>query len=249
VRVTGPGGQSLDSNADGFDVSPGGKIRIMRIADPDANFTVVGLQNARPGTYTVSLLPGSVPITGISRASDPPAAKAIGKVTGSGAQRVLHYDVKRRPDQTVTFYDIAQGGSGKTIGKPIAGGRGSLHFTPSPGRGLHSVFARFELNGRPAEQLRIARFKPPSPLLARPGGLQVKRAKSGSLSVSWKAVPGATRYEIVVTKSLGGQRLLTTRGRRVTVGGIPKTVSGRVSVRAVAKLREGATAQKPFRRV
>ena len=226
------------------------KIRIMRIVDPESNVTVIGLQNARPGTYTISLLPGSVPITNISRASDPPPAKVTGKLTGSGAQRILHYDIRKRLAQKVQFFDTTSNGAAKAIGNVVVGGgRGTRSFTPSPGRGLHTIVASFELDGMPAEKKTVLRFKPPSPTLARPGALRVTRAKSGALNVSWQRVAGATSYELVVTKSVGGQKALTTRSLHVTIGGVAKTVSGRVSVRGVATLREGAIAQKPFRRL
>ncbi len=45
VHVAGPGGQALDSTDNGLDLSPGGKIRILRY-EGDEDFTVVGLQNA-----------------------------------------------------------------------------------------------------------------------------------------------------------------------------------------------------------
>ena len=92
VRVTGPGGQRLDSTDKGLDLSPGAKIRILRFAGRDAQ-TVVGLQDARPGVYTVSTLPGSVPVTAVSRTNDLPDAKAKAKVTGKGSRRTLEFEV------------------------------------------------------------------------------------------------------------------------------------------------------------
>ena len=47
-------------------------IRILRYAGSGSQFTVVGLQNAQPGTYTISTLPGSVPVTETSTATDQP---------------------------------------------------------------------------------------------------------------------------------------------------------------------------------
>src|SRR5207302_1775581 len=42
VRVTGPGGQLLDSTDKGLDLSPGGKIRILRFQGKTESFTIVG---------------------------------------------------------------------------------------------------------------------------------------------------------------------------------------------------------------
>jgi hypothetical protein len=69
-----------------------------------------------------------------------------------------------------------------------------------------------------------------------------------SLSVSWAGVRNATRYEVVATTSGAGQRIVRTRGRRATLKRIPKSSAGRVSVRAVATLRQGKPASARFPR-
>jgi hypothetical protein len=58
--------------------------------------------------------------------------------------------------------------------------------------------------------------------------------------VSWARVPGATRYELVSTLSGRPQRILRTRASAATLRRVPLTARGRISVRAVATLRQGA---------
>jgi hypothetical protein len=247
--VTGPGGQSLSSTDAGVDYTQNGDIRIVRFKNDDAQFTTVGLQDARPGKYTVALQPGSPAVTGVERAEDPVDAKASGKVTGKGARRTLEYDVTKRPDQSVTFYDSEAKGNGKAIGTINGGGRGKLAFKPAPGRTIRKIVARFTLNGIDAEEKTVTRFRPPSPTLPKPTRLQVRRSRGNKLALSWRKVAGATTYEIAVTTSEGDQKLATTKGGAVVIKGISTAVGGRVSVRAVADLREGQPVKASFKRV
>jgi hypothetical protein len=244
VRVTGPGGQSLESSA-GAGVETGGALRIIR--SEQEKLVVVGLQDPRPGTYRIEQLPGSPSVAKLTQASDPPDAKASAKVRGRGTTRVLAYDVRRRPAQRVTFVEIAADGGSKTIGTVDGGGRGTLRFTPAPGRGKRRVEARFELSGLPAEQRTVARFAPPSARLGKPGRLRVRRHGT-TLRVSWAKVPGAARYEVVATPSDGAQRTRTTRGRSAAIKGIATSSSGAVTVRAVAQLRHGRPTRARFAR-
>ena len=169
VRVTGPGGQSLQTPAaSGF--VHAGAIRILR--SEHLRVTGIGLQNARPGVYAIQPLPGSAPITSFGRASDPPNARVAASVRGTGTHRVLVYDVRRRPNQRVTFAEVGAGGSSRTIGTVAGGGRGELHFSPAPGRGTRRIVAQFELAGIPAETRTVARFTPPAPQLATPRGAE-----------------------------------------------------------------------------
>jgi hypothetical protein len=249
VRVTGPGGQSLNSTDKGFDYSPGGHIRILRYQGNGVDFTVVGLEKAKPGTYTVTTLPGSVPFTEIDSATDPPDAKVTAKVTGTGSRRMLSYDIRNRPDQTVTFSDVNTGGAAKAIGTIHGGGKGTLRFTPAPGRGRRSIVAQFTLAGMPAERLTVAHYRPPSPQLPTPTHVRAVRHRT-RLLISWRRVAGATRYDIVITdRGTGYQRLVATRGDSVVVTHIPLSVGGRVTVRATAGYRLSLAAGVSVRRL
>ena len=244
VRVRGPGGQVLSDTNKGLDMSRGGKIRILRFkgnkhAGP---FTVVGLQNADPGRYTVSTLPGSPAVTRVARATDQPEAKVSGRVTGKGRRRVLRYNVRDRVRQKVIFQEVTSSGASQTIGSTTRGGKGRIRFRSAPGGGRRKVLAQFELDSIPAELKRVTTFQPQTIKLRRPRRLRVRR-RGNSLRVSWRKVSGATRYE--VGARLSGRRMTfrTTRRTKTTLR-VPAWRSGRVYVRAVdGDLRQSGLAR------
>ena len=246
VRVSGPSGRLDSAAGTGFAHTPDGTIRIMRFENARAKLAVVGFQDAKPGTYTVEALPGSPAVVSVSETVDPPDAKATGAVTGRGTRRVLNYDVRRRQDQKVFFYEIGPGGTSNLIGA-VAGGRGKLRFKPAPGRGRRRIAAQFQLAGIAAERKVIASFRPPSPLLPKPRRVTVRRSGT-RLLVSWRRVPDAGRYEVAATMAGGLQRFTRTTRRRATVKGVPRYLSGRVTVRAVNRLQQSGPAPRRFRR-
>ena len=241
VRVTGP--QTLDPGDQRFAYTPNGHVRIVRADVGDSHFTTIGLET--PGTWKIELLPGSAPITRSAQATDPPDAKASGKVLpGRGDRRVLEYTVGRRPNQSVSFYDQSPGGARKLIGT-TKGDSGRLTFTPAPDRGRHKVVAAFTLAGLPAEERVVTSFKPPSPTLSAPHDLQVKR-KGTKLLVSWSPVSHAASYELSLLA--GPQRFATTKKTTLAFTKVSKSVAGSVTVRAVADLRQSDVRRAKVRR-
>jgi hypothetical protein len=248
VRVTGPGGQVLESPAGSALVaSADAKIRIMR--SDQGKFVAVGLADVPPGSYTIEPMSGSPAIASVQESSALPNARVRARVTEKGTRRTLSYTVGRRPNQSVSFWELDAGGGARQIGSAVAGGRGKLRFSPAPGRGTRRIEARFELDGVPAEQKAVARFRPPSPKLGKPRGLRVRRKGKSGLRLSWRGVKGAARYELAVTLSNGRQRFVTTRRRTALVKRIPKWHAGRATVRAVDKVRQGPPAAKRFKRI
>jgi hypothetical protein len=215
-------------------------VRILR--SEKLHQTVVGLVNPQPGDYTIETLPGSPAITKVAEATDPLPAQVTAGVHGHGVRRTLAYDIRPRPRQTVTFLEVS-GVTQRPIGT-VSGGRGTLAFTPAPGNDVRHIVAQFTLDGIRAETRTVASFKPPSSHLGRPSHLRLRR-RGSALIVSWRRVPGATRYELVTT-SLSGQRVSRARGAGATLRRIPLTSAGRVSVRAVAPMRQGAPASARY---
>jgi hypothetical protein len=244
VRVTGPGGQTLDSTP-GPGIAKSGALRIARTQR--YGLTFIGLQDPKPGDYGVSLLPGSPKVRRISEAEDQPGAKVKADVTGHGLRRVLHYAVRRREAQRVTFLEETKEGVTRTIGVVTGGGRGKFSFSAPPGKGLRRIVASFELADMPAERLTVARYRPPSAKLGKPKRLRV-RHRGTRLRLTWRGVPGAQRYEVLVTTSTGKIKAIRTRKRKLTVRRIAKSNNGVVSVRAVDKLRQGRAVSRRFRR-
>jgi streptogramin lyase len=241
VRVTAPGGQVLDSpDGPGTALTPA--IRILRSQQIKA--TVVGLQDPKPGSYRIDPMPGSPAITTVSEATDPLLPRVTARVRGRGAHRTLVYDVRRRPNQRVTFVDSGPGGD-RPIGT-IAGGRGTLTFSPAPATGRRRIKAQFELAGVGAERKTVATFTPPSVRLGRPAHLTVRR-RANRLLLAWTRVAGATRYEIVTTLTSGVQRIARTRRASATISPVARASGGRVTVRAIAPMRQGRATAAPFR--
>ncbi len=242
VRVTGP--QTLEPEGKRLAYTADGQVRIVRADVADQHFTTVGLQ--APGTWKIEVLPGSAAITTSSQAENPPAAKVSGRVTrGKGDRRVLTYDVLARVTQKVSFFDVSPGGGRKLIGT-TAGGRGKLTFSPAPDTRRHAVVAAFALDELPAEEKPVTTFQPPPPTLPVPRAVTVRR-KDTRVTVRWRGVRGATRYELAL--NAGKQRFVTTPKRTATFKGVARGSGGTVTVRAVATLRQSGVARKGFRRV
>ena len=217
IRVSGPGGVLEAPAGKGFVKTPDNKMRIMRYQGKLAKITSIGFQKAKPGTYTVQVLPGSSRVVAVRQATDPPDAKVKGKVTGKGRKRVFTYEVARRPSQKVVFSEVTSSGASQVIGS-TAGGRGRIRFRSAPGSGRRTILAQFNLDGINAERKRVTTFKPQSPVLARPKGVKVvRKRKGGRVRVSWKKVSGATAYEVAVTPSSRRMVFARTRGRRASL--------------------------------
>ena len=163
VRVTAPNGQVLDSPA-GEEPALTPALRVL--TSDELKTTIVGLFEPKPGTYKIDLLPGSPAITKVTESEDPGPARVTARVSGRGTQRTLTYDVERRPDQKVTFVEVAAGGK-RPLGT-VTGGKGTLTFSPAPGTDTRRIEAQFELLGIGAETTTVATFRPPSQRLGRP---------------------------------------------------------------------------------
>lgn len=243
VRVSGPGGLVLDSTV-ATGLATIGPIRIMRSVEN--KLTVIGLQDPRAGDYRITPLTGAPAAREVTEATDLPAARVTGRVSGAGVRKTLRYDIRRRAGQRVTFVELGPSG-GRQIGVINGGGKGSLRFTTTPGVGTRTIEARFELSGLPAERKRVARFRAPSAKLATPRGLKVTH-RGSTLRVRFRAVKGATRYVVVVTNAAGKQRTVRTRSRSLVIRSIPASDAGRVTVKAIANLQASRAAGANFKR-
>ena len=132
VRVTTADGKTVESSAGpGFTTADG--VRIMR--SERLKLTVVGLVKPAAGEHAIELLSDSPALAGVREAEDQPAARAKGKVSGRGSRRTFTYDVLRRADQRVRFFEVGPDGS-REIGS-TAGGRAASgsHRRPAAARG------------------------------------------------------------------------------------------------------------------
>lgn len=250
IVIHGPGGAGISSAPQTF--VENNTFAVLR--QDAGHVTWVGVRDATPGQYTISLLPGSAPIKGMA-ATRPHSDVLTTTVTGTGAHRTLHYVIGSPAGKQVAF--LERGPAAYHQIGVAHGGRGTIRFTPVAGPGaVRQIVAQTVLNGVPAPDLVVARFRVAAPRrVSRPRGLKVAR-RATSLLVSWRPVAGATRYGVVVTQRAAAQRLLklSSRHHSIRVRGVALTQAGTVAVSAQgstpgwgkpANARFGAT-RKPF---
>ncbi len=241
VEITGPGGQTL--SIDGDNAVKHGALQA--ISASTYSTTWIGLKDARPGTYTISPLPDSVPIASLAETRPGYDSDFSAKVSGRGSRLTLHYDARKRGGgQRVTFFE-----DGANVMHPLitsTGGTGTVHFTPAPGApGTRTIVASATVDGSPIRSQTLARFHFAGTVkTGRPGKVTVRR-KGGSLLVKWTAAAGATRYGVLLTRSDGAQQRFTVAAshRSLRVGHFPLTFGGRVSISARGVLGEWGAAR------
>ena len=242
VIVTGPGGQSLSLSADGL--TQAGALVGLRADEFGA--TYIGLDHARPGTYTITPLSGSVPLGTLSSTKPGYDTNFTGRLTGSGSRLTLHYDA-RKPGggQRVSFYEDGSGVMHE-LGTST-GGHGTIHLTPAAGvRGERTIVARATVDGSPIQDQTIARFHfAGTPKAGRPGRV-TNRRNGTTVSVTWSAVAGAVRYGVVLDRSDGSQQkfVVSSSHRSLRIKRYPLTVGGTVSVSAEGLLGDWGKARR-----
>jgi hypothetical protein len=247
VLITGPDGQSLSLAEDGLTQS--GPLVGLRSDQFGATF--IGIKNGKPGRYTITPLPGSVPLGALSQTRPGYDSNFSGRVTGHGAELTLHYDARKSGGgQQVTFYE-----DGKNVSHVIgssSGGKGTLHFTPIAGvRGTRTIVARATVDGSPIRAQVIAHFSfAGTARTGSPRRLTVRR-KGTALVINWGAVPGAVRYGVIVNHSGGTQQqfTVTARHRSLRVAAFSPSEGGQVTVSARGPLGDWGRAvrSRPFR--
>ncbi len=248
VVVQGPGGARLTLDGDGFERS--GTLAGVRGDSFEA--TYIGVDHGTPGRYTITPLPGSVPLGKLMETRPGYDTSFTGTVTGSGPKLTLSYDARKEGGgQDVTFYE-----EGPNVFHPIGsstGGRGTIRFAPSPGpAGPRTIVAHATVDGVPIQDQTIARFtfvgtRP----AARPARVTVRRV-GGTLLVTWTPSPDAIRYGILVHRAGGGdQAIQVVGGKRhsVRIPRFPATAGGTVSVSAGGALGDWSAARTgaPFK--
>ena len=220
ATLHGPGGVTIALPTAGA-LHTSTQLAFPSTSDATAWFAV---EPPAPGTWTIDLQPGSVPIADVhlGHAVPPPAVR--GTVHHERAGWRLDYRVTRRPGQVVTFAERAPGGTTVIgVARHVAG---SIRFSPSdaPGR-RRSIEAWVTEHGVPRAPLTVARFTAPPAGVGRPAVLR-GRAGGGRFTISWGAALRAERYEVRADIS-DGRRLVLLRGagrRRVVLSGaVPGT--------------------------
>jgi hypothetical protein len=128
------------------------------------------------------------------------------------------------------------------------GAHGRIRFRLDNGRaGRRQIIAVIAQDGIQTQSVVVARYSAPRPQRPpRPTRIHVSHT-GYTLNVSWRPVPGAASYEVLVKSSDGGRTMQIVRGHRAAVVGIEPGLHGTVLVYAVAADgSRGASARQAF---
>jgi hypothetical protein len=212
------------------------------------NTTLIGLNHPPAGTWTITPNPGSVPVASVAYAKGQPAAHVKARLSGRGRQRWLTYTDTPARGRIITF--VERGVRTYHIIGVAHGRRGKIRFRLDDARaGQRLIVAQVEDNGIQTQSVVVARYTAPGPQRPHPpAGVHVTH-RGFTVSVSWKAVPGAAAYEVMVRPVDGGQEMTRVRANHARIADIEPGLRGKVLVDAVstAGLR-GAIAAHRFAR-
>jgi virginiamycin B lyase len=232
VSLRAPDGETLSSQSNKM-LHEG---HLSAIAADKYKTTWLGVEDAKPGTYQISVQPGSPAVAKLAETRYEPDAIVKARVTGRGSRLTLHYDAGHAVNQKVTFIE-----KGENVMHPlrtVTGGSGVIAFEPQPGSARRrEIVAVTEVDGIPGPEQTLASFSAPSPLAGAVSRVRVKRLKN-ALVLRWRPATNAKSYAVAVVERGGGVRTLRLRGgvHSVTVRGVPATEAGSVEVLAVGPL-------------
>lgn len=234
VRLRAPDGATLDIATEDFV----NRSTMLGLRADYYRTTWFGVKDGKPGTYTITPLPGSVPFGALSETRPGYDSQFTARVTGAGARRTLHYDARKRGGgQKVVFYE-----RGVRIFRRLAtsrGGQGTLVFTPASGDGgVRAIVARASIDGIPIPDQVVAHYRAPATVrTGQPARVRLRR-RGTSLLLSWTPAAGATSYAVVVERTDGAQRRFRVGARRLSlrVRGATLTQGARAGVTAQGAL-------------
>jgi hypothetical protein len=243
IRIAGSGGAPavLVRAPDGRTFQAGeqpqltpGAVALRSTVDPAA---YVFVRRPPAGTWTVEPLPGSAPIAAVQTARPAPALRPRVTVRGRGARRTLRWRGLRLAAGDRARFEIRGAGSAQALVRTRAR-RGAVRFRPRGAPGRRTVALVRERAGAALERRTVARFRlaAPRPLRA-PRGLHTLATRRG-VRVSWRRVPGASRYRVLLRA--GGRArpvAIVTRASRVRLP-VRAGRRARVEVRAMRATRE-----------
>jgi hypothetical protein len=160
-----------------------------------------------------------------------------GKLTHDGRRYTFHYNAGHAAGQKVTF--VERGKTTTRTLRTVSGGKGAIAFEPQLGHaGPREIAAEVEVDGIPASPQKLARFSAPAPRRAgRVTHVSVARGQ-GAVAVSWRKVPFAKSYSVILTQRGGGVHTLRVKSgaHAVRLPNILPTAAGRIEVIAFGPL-------------
>ena len=240
VILRSPSGKTYTTPADLRPVSEPGHVILQQ---PAEQATTVLLADPEPGRWTVTTPQNSVEVIDAKYVNPLPDINVDAKVTGSGYERTLEYEIAPIAGQRVTFVERGRGAE-EVIGT-TSKRSGTMRFRPASGpKGKRRIVALVSQDDVPRDELQVGSYSAPPPFRPRsPKGLRITR-KRANATASWKRVPGAAEYRVVAVYNDGAKRIVVTRKPvfRLTKVLTSETVS--VSVTAVsAEDRAGPAAK------
>jgi len=170
--------------------------------------TYITLYSPHGGSYMISSLPGSAPITSVRAALPAPRAKLKVHLSGTECKRTLKYTATVPGGESVALY--AQNGTARTF-LGDARTHGQLSFSPdTQSTGAGQIVGLESRGSIPRATRTLATFK--TVALTGPERISGLRLHKGTLS--WTAACNAAKYTIVVH---AGKRVLDLTSTSPTV--------------------------------
>ncbi len=228
--LTGPGGRTITVPAAGQPPLVSNAVAVLR--DEAAKTTYVALADGGGGAWKITPQPGSARIVGVDGATILPRPRVTASVRGRGATRTLRWAASAQPGQHLLFEERGAGVAAR-LGER-AGRRGTIRFTPAPGRGRRTITATVLQNGSPRARLTVARFV--APKASRGGRLRALKVtlKGRRVTLRWSPVKGAAHYLVSVRTASGTTvRLASKRTRTLTISDLATVRSATATVTAL----------------
>ena len=237
VKVSGPGGFSVSSPADGSALRSKNAV-IVPVAHE--NTTYVFVDDPKAGSWRVESLDPANQLSEVRLAPGLPEPKVKGKVSElrskgkkPGGKLTLDYDLRPIKGQGVIFTERGEG-IAQELGKAKGAG-GTISFKPTLAtERKRTIEAEVIQDGLPREILQVARFKaPPLPKL-KVSKLKGKRSRS-SLGVSFAKVPAASDFLVEVNAGPETLFRVLTDKRKLRFDETPAKGKLKLSVQALSE--------------
>ena len=216
IRVTGPGGTKITTPAKGGLVK--GRNYLL-LESGQNNTTNVGIAAPRAGTYTITALDPSNPITGLQTAPVLAPFSGHGRVTtASHGQRTLHLSYVLPTGSKLTLVELGKQAehtiAANVHGEPCPGASGHVAggsalcftktFTPTHGPGgTRKIYAVIDAHGIPSAVKQVASYGAPAQTLpSKPAKLQLRRSGT-TVTIVWSGASSTSRYGVSAITSEG----------------------------------------------
>jgi hypothetical protein len=231
VTLHGPQGQTIDTPADGYELTSG---RMVAADATGSHETYFLLDHAPPGRWQVTTDAGSVAVTSIQQAAGVPSPDVRARVTRrAGGRLALTYRLHPLAGQQVTFVEHDTRGRIHTIGS-ARGSSGHLTFASTPLLSAQrTVVAEVSQDGHPREDDVVDKYRAP-PLTPLPAPARLRVARRGNrLVLTWRPVTGAHAYAVTANLRDRSRRFTQVKKTSAVIAAFPAGTGATIQVRAL----------------